>query len=293
MKRFLTFIVTAWCIIQTTQAQSGWSKNKGDFFGLAGFQFYATDKYFTLAGDEIETSEFSQQSYQLYAEYGVLERFTTIVNFPVYVNNGYETTERVGGIGDFTLGLKYQLLKKYVNVAYTFAPQIPTAQPDRYARNKENAFDRINLPTGDGEWNFWNTLAISQSLSKKPLYGTLYGSYNIRTKYEEHTFNDQYIVGAEVGYQFFGKSWINAKLLFQNTVGETDGFTDFVRGDGSEFTALSLGITYEFIPQWNVMFKYFAYTDWIVSRKNIYAPNVFSVGVFFDYTKSEKGKKEE
>ena len=92
------------------QAQSGWTKPKGEGFFQLSYLFFESDQYFNLSGDQITTNSFQQQSIILYSEYGLTDQLTLITNFPVHTFNRFETTETASGIGDLRLEIKYAYL---------------------------------------------------------------------------------------------------------------------------------------------------------------------------------------
>ena len=84
----------------TVQSQSGWTKNKGEFFGKLDFARLSTDKYYSPNGTALITNVFNQNSINVYAEYGLHNRWTAILNAPIWRQNSFETTDKVNGIGD-------------------------------------------------------------------------------------------------------------------------------------------------------------------------------------------------
>ncbi|MBN3583264.1 hypothetical protein JYB64_12770 [Algoriphagus aestuarii] len=280
----LWLVVLTPCI--SLNAQSGWTKAKGEGFYQLSFQSLVSKDYFTLSGEQLETNQFTQQSLVLYSEYGITDRFTIIANWPIQTWNGFETTETVSGLGDLKIELKHALLKKYFPLSISVAPEIPVGRANHFAKSTVNDFEQINLPSGDGEFNVWGTLASSFALPNTPLYGSIFGTYNYRTQYEGIQFSDQLGFGAEVGYQIAGKVWINSKLNALRSVDEVTTVSDFVRGDGTAYTSYSFGASSPIYKGINLSFSYRNFTDWIYARENIYSSGVISIGLFYQ-TKSE------
>lgn len=279
IKFILTFSLVF--IIANTQAQSGWTKGKGEGFFQTSFSTFASKVYYTLDGERLLTNEFRQQSIVFYGEYGVTDKFTLIANLPLQNFNGFETTETVSGFGDLRLEFKHAILKKYLPLAISIAPEIPTGKANNFAKSQVNDFEQINLPSGDGEFNLWTTLASSFSLGDIPLYGSLFGSYNFRTAYEGISFSDQIMVGIEMGYHVADLVWINGRLNGLTSVDEVVTATDFVRGDGSEFTSYSFGASMSIYREFHLNLNYRNVGDFIFDRKNIYSGGVFTLGVFY------------
>jgi hypothetical protein len=58
--------------------------------------------------------------------------------------------------------------------------------------------------------------------------------------YKDRNFQNQYQTGIE--YQFFDKLWINTKVSILTGVGRQPMTADFIRGDGTSYTGISLGV---------------------------------------------------
>lgn len=262
-------------------AQSGWTKEKGEGFYQLSFQSFSSTDYYTLGGELLNTNQFSQQSLTFYGEYGVTDRFTIIANLPIQTWNGFETTETVSGLGDLRLEFKHALLKKYLPLTISVAPEIPIGTANNFAQSTVNDFEEINLPSGDGEFNVWTTLASSFSLPNAPFYGSIFAAYNFRTEYEDVSFSDQIAIGAEIGYKIADLVWINARLNALNSVDDVLVATDFVRGDGTEYTSYSFGASVPVYKDFHLNLNYRNYVDFIYSRRNLYSAGTWSIGVFY------------
>ena len=265
----------------STFAQSGWTRRKNTYFAKLAYSYFQSSNYYNPSGEKMTTSLFRQQSVTFYGEYGVTDRFTVILHAPLFKANGYETTNTVYGIGDLKAEFKYRLLKN-IPLALSIAPEFPTGSRNNYATNKLNSQDQINLPTGDGEFNVWTTLAGSASFHPVPAYVSFSVAFNYRTRYEDINFRNQLKYAAEAGYKIANTVWVNATLAAQQSLGEQSGVTDFVRGDGTEFTALSLGAAYEFRSHWSVTAQVWSYNDIIFSRRNIYSAPTYSIGFYYE-----------
>ena len=162
---------------------------------------------------------------------------------------------------------------------------MPTAKANNFARNKLNSLETINLPAGDGEFNIWTTIAASKSLGNIPLYGSAFASYNYRTQYNGINFSDQIRIGAEIGYQIAGKVWVQARINGVNSIKEVEVATDFVRGDGAEFTTIGFGVLTPLKNNWSLNLNYTNGNDWIFEKRNIYAAPIFTAGIVYELKK--------
>jgi hypothetical protein len=282
MKKYIyLFLLLAAYVPASLQAQSGWTKPKKTYFLKLDYSTYTSSDFRNNEGTSLKTSEFTQNATSLYGEYGITDRLTAIGYIPFFKQNSYETTNKVSGYGDVKLELKYAILDKAFPLSISIAPEFPTGTKDNFAFNKNNPLEKINLPTGDGEFNLWTTVAISHSFSPLKLYTSAYSAFNYRTMYKDRNFQNQYQTGIEVGYQFFDKLWINTKVSILTGVGRQPMTADFIRGDGTSYTGISLGGLYEFGNNFGLTAQYFNSNSAIVKAKNIYSNNILSFGIVY------------
>ena len=279
-KKYLLFLLVL-TYSASSFSQSGWTREKKNFFLKADHQFYNSVDYHNNAGTVIKTSRFSQKTFSLYGEYGISKKFSINANIPVFRLNGYETTETVGGFGDILIELKYSVKKGKFPIALSIAPSFPTGTKTLFAKSKLNSFDKIDLPTGDGEFNVWTTAAISHSFYPKPMYASAYTSFNLRTKYKDRNFKNQLQTGVEFGYKFANKLWLSGKLFVFTGLGSQPTVADFIRGDGTSYTGATLSTLYEFGKHIGINVQYFKCNNLIVKARNTYAVNTFSFGITY------------
>ncbi|TAE55103.1 MAG: hypothetical protein EAZ89_06000 [Bacteroidetes bacterium] len=263
-------------------AQSGWVKEKGQYFVKADLAVFQSRSYYNPLGTKVITSVFSQQMLNLYAEYGLGKRLALQGSFPVLRFNRYSGTQPAIGQGDLKLEVKYALLKGKTPLSLTISPELPTGRANAFANNKNIPGDQINLPTGDGEFNVWTTLALSRGFGK--VYATIWSAYNVRTQYKGEIFQDVWQAGAEIGGAPAKNLWINAKLRTQTSMGASvSPNLGFVRGDASEFTQVSLGAYYKFRPKGGIAADLSAISGFLQPLTNMYAGSSFSLGWVWEY----------
>jgi hypothetical protein len=265
---------------QSAYGQSGWVRQKGEVFSqlsLAGFQ---SDRYFNLEEEEVNTAAFMQRNLFLYAEYGVTEHLTIIANIPLLRSQAFETTETILGTGDLRIDAKYGILQQTLPISFGLGLEAPLARANRFAEN-EDGLGSINLPTGDGEWNFWATVAVSASLHPLPAYINLSGGFNKRTSYQGMNFQDQWVANSQVGYLLFQKLWLQASLGLAQSLGEADGLVSFVRGDGTAFTQYGFSVAYKLSENWNIGLQYYDNADLIIRRANVYHAPTLGITLSF------------
>ncbi len=278
-KYFLLLFLITYAV--SSFSQSGWTREKKNLFLKADYQFYNSVDYYNNTGTEIKTSRFSQKTFSLYGEYGISKKFSINANIPVFRLNGYEATETVGGFGDIMIELKYSVKKGKFPIALSIAPSFPTGTKELYSKSKLNSFDKINLPTGDGEFNVWTTAAISHSFYPKPMYASAYTSFNFRTKYKDRNFQNQLQAGVEFGYKFAKKLLLSGKVFVFTGLGSQPVVADFIRGDGTSYTGITFNTSYDFGKHMGVFVQYFRSNSLIVKARNNYAANIFSFGITY------------
>ncbi len=268
-------------------AQSGWTKGKGEFFGKIDFAQLSTGNYYAPDGANLQTNKFTQSTINFYGEYGLQSRWSGIVSMPLWRQNSFSTTNKVSGMGDLRMDLKYRIIKNQNwPVAISVGIELPTGRANAYAANKSVPQDRINLPTGDGEFNIWTTLAASKSLG--PGYISAFTAYNFRTKYQDLPFRDVYQVGAEVGANPFKPLWVNLKIRSQYSTGESKyPELGFVRGDGTTYTLYSAEAFVKFSSKFGGSITYLSGTDLLAPFKNIYISSFLSFGLIYELKPSK------
>ncbi len=277
------FFFSVCCLLcaLSLQAQSGWTRTPKSLFLKFDATRFSSDKYYNASGMEVNTTVFRQTSFNLYGEYGFRDRLTFILHAPLLRANSFETTSTVYGVGDLKIEAKYQLSNKKIPVAVSIAPELPTGRANAFALNNDLPDTKINLPTGDGEFNVWTTLAASTSFGKS--YVSVFGAYNFRTQYKGDAFHDLYQFGAELGYNPYASIWLNAKIRTQHSTGDVaNPNLSFVRGDATTYTIVSVEAYYKVAPRWGIAATYFTGNDWLSKFRNIYIAPYFSVGVVYE-----------
>ena len=193
-------------------AQSGWTLEKGGFYGKTGIFTLKSNEYYTPEGKKTIANTFHQTTLIAYGEYGITKNVTAILNYPYYKFQGYKNFSTVSGIGDPQMELKIAVYKKIPVVSVSIGAELPFANQNNISiANSELApgiRETNNLPTGDSDFNQWVTVAVSGSLGNTPSWLTIWGQYNNRTK----GFRDQHKIGFELGYKWTPRFWSNMRL---------------------------------------------------------------------------------
>ncbi len=261
-------------------AQGGWTREKGEFWGQVAFTGWSSKNYFNLNGEKVKTSAYYQRDFSMYLEYGLVKRLTVISNFPMFKIQKYEGTNSVKGIGDLRIDLKYGLIRGSFPVSVAVGAEFPTGNTLAKVHLLCNELITNNLPLGDGEFNIWNTIAVSHSFSGST-FASIYGSYNWRTSYNKQKFADQFKPGIEAGKQLKNKMWIIAKASFLIPVGEENASIDFIRQSGTASSQYSIACLGEVYKNWGINLQASGYADFPVKRVNMYSPFNLTLGIFY------------
>jgi hypothetical protein len=267
-------------------AQSAWTRNKGGFYAKTGFFTVGGSHYYDVGGRlTTDVPHFSQRALMLYGEYGINRNLTAILNYPYYKFQNYENFDPAKGIGDPQIELKYALFRKFPVVAMSIGAEVPLAKQTNLSYSKTlndlGQRDAVNLPTGDGDWNVWSTLAVSSGFWKGLGWGTVWGQYNLRTE----GYANQVRLGIELGYKWTSRFWTNARLvgLYQMSPKNNGNAASLVNGQGTQWTTLNIGAAFEIVKHWSLTLDWQTYNDLLAKRKNVYSTPLFQVGVSAEY----------
>lgn len=250
MKNLIIYI--ALVIISTTSLIAGgpWPQKKGNGYFKLSEWWTILDQHYTDSGlidPNVTTGIFNTT---FYAEYGLTNRLTTIVNANLlsrnYMNNLKSNTtedvlvqgEALNSLGDIDLGLKYGLTRSSarVPVAVSLILGLPTGKSSGGSLN--------NLQTGDGEFNQLIQIDAGTgfNLTKNiPAYFSAYTGFNNRSQ----NFSEEFRYGAEIGIGVLNqKLWINTKLnvveSFKNGATAESITSTSIFANNTEFTSLAV-----------------------------------------------------
>jgi len=287
MKKILISFILVSISLSTITAGGPWPQLKGKGYFKLSEWWVIFDQHYTDAGlidPNITTGVFNTS---LYAEYGLTNRITGVVNAPLlsrnYMNNLVSNTtqevlipgEAINTIGDIDVGIKYALTKRgsKIPVAVSLILGLPTGKKVGGTQN--------NLQTGDGEFNQFLKIDAGTGISEN-LYVSGYLGFNNRT----NDFSDEYRLGLEAGLGLMQKKlWLTGKLdivesLKNGATAETVTSTS-IFANNAEFTSLTLEGSYYISKKIGISASIgSAFRGEIIAA----APS-YSVGVFFDMNK--------
>jgi len=188
-------------------AGGGWPKLRGELYLKFSEYWIIADKHFTINGSIDPNLTRGNFITSVYAEYGVTNRFTTIVYFPFFsratLNEQVSGTtgdvivpgDAINRIGDTDIQLKYGILQNVsVKVSLSLTLGLPTGES---SGGRDGS-----LQTGDGEFNQLISVDASRSfpIGRLNTYATISAGFNNRTR----GFSDEVRYGVEAGV-LYGK----------------------------------------------------------------------------------------
>lgn len=263
---------------RAAHAYSGFLKAPGEGYAKVSYSTITSNRFYDTEGDLFDLgSNFNQQNVMLYGEIGVLPYLTLGLNAPVLRLNSFETSRTAAGVGDLQLFAKSGLELYTIHAALIVAAELPTGRSE-YLVDTDFEGIKSNLPTGDGETNFWLRLALSRSLPTPdwiPAYVSADVGYNLRTKY-----HGQLQAGFELGVSVLGYVWLQGSVNAQFAPTATEDLDPsgvFLFGEGTEYVAggFSASANIPRTPLW----VSFDFRNTFANLRNLYAGSNFGVGL--------------
>jgi hypothetical protein len=282
---FLLFVNVFYIGKSQMLGQSGWTRNKGGVYAKLGLYSLNGSTYFNTDGVELTSNTFHQQAVTLFGEYGITKNITAILNFPAVKAQYYNDDKAAIGVGNPQIELKFAVLKKIPVVSFSVGAELPIASQTNYSvAQNPNSFgivEKINLPTGYPDFNFWGTLAASAGFWQGMGWGTVYTQYIVRGK----EFNDQAKLGFELGYKWTPKFWTNARLVgwYKTAEKSSSVSSSIVNGKDTQYTSLGVGAAYEIVKHWSLTADFQTANNLLVRPKNIQGAPLFQLGVSAEF----------
>ena len=199
-------LITVLCLCNLIQAQSPWTQEKGGGFAQLSLMAIPSYDSFFNGSEEARVSDrdYSEFGMQVYAEYGLFENTSIVLDVPFKILNAGESNvsvlefeeQRLAGLGNIRLAVRQGILTDGLQLAAQVLAEIPTRSQD----------DDTGLRTGYDAFTIQPSLSIGGGLGKGYIYG--YGGIGFRNN-EYSTF---WNVGFEGGYRPFEPFW--AMLFF-------------------------------------------------------------------------------
>lgn len=201
MNRYLTLIFALNTSISI--AQSAWTKKKGEAY--VQLTFTGINNYSTQFGDpDYDTErEVTDNTLQLYGEYGLSDKTTLILNLPIKliktgspVQNDLAITTSTSNtsLGNIEIGVKQKLFDEKWVGAVQLNIESNTSQFDIAS----------GINSGYDAWSFTQTLNVGRSLNKSYVQGFI--GLVLRT----NDYSSNFKIGGEFGANLVKKVWFIA-----------------------------------------------------------------------------------
>ncbi|CAL2103772.1 conserved exported protein of unknown function [Tenacibaculum sp. 190130A14a] len=208
------FIFTALFVSFSVLAQSPWTKKKGE--GYVQLSFTTISNYDQLYGnpDYATQREITDNTLQLYAEYGLSDKTTLIGNIPlklIQTGDAVATTpiiteESKTTLGNIQLGIKHN----FINKKWLLSGQLTVEA------NTSSYEAASGLRSGYDAWSFTPLVIAGRGFDN--WYVQAFTGFDIRT----NDYSSNYKLGGEVGYKAIDWLWI---------AGFLDGVMSLKNGD--------------------------------------------------------------
>lgn len=284
-----TYGILLLVLISLTALQAGgpWPQPKGRFYLKLSEWWVRYDQHYTGSGQTDPNVTTGVYNTVLYAEYGLTDRITGVINFPfvsrnVMNNLRSQTTgeiiaagDAITGLGDTELSLRYAL--NAPGSAYPIAASLMLGLP----LGNDKGGSGENLQTGDGEFNQLLGLSMGHSfrLGKSNAYWSAFAGVNNRT----NDFSDEFRYQLEGGLNLVNeKLWVIGRLngaeSFFNGATAANTTNTSIFANNAEFVSPGLELNYYLTDRLGLSVS----AAGAVSGKLIAAAPAFSVGVFWD-----------
>jgi len=191
-------------------SQSPWTKKKGELYIQLGFS--TISKYSEVFGnpDYYTHREITDNTFQLYGEYGVSDKTTILINIPykniktskLTNNTGFDpnTTlaETINAFGNIELGAKHNFHNKKWLITGQLTIEINTSE----------YYEFSGIRTGYDAFTFTPLINIGRSFSRIYIQG--FSGFNLRT----NDYSSNFKIGGEVGSEIIKKIWLIGFLDF-------------------------------------------------------------------------------
>ncbi len=236
----LIFLLAVLFVFTSQTSYAAWTQAKGHSYNSLGLSYYkTTEKFTTLHNDdhnELTTTsgstyveqqeEFNSTKISYYGEYGLTDKLTVVGSVWWDWQRSNDTMKYAGedgpsGIGDITLGLRYNLSPNLLGTGVIMSLQGEVKIPEAY--NYEHPL--FNLSQGDGQYDTTLLLQFGRGLGKG------YAVFNVGYKYrfendefDPETFkpSDEFKMSLAGGYAITSWLSLTGSLNWKDSVGNAD-----------------------------------------------------------------------
>ena len=187
--------------------QSAWTQKKGELYSQLTFSNISNFNEVFGEPEYLTERKITDQTLQLYIEYGISNNTTLIINIPFKMiqTGGLSNTSNVSpltisdsksSLGNIEIGLKHKLYNKKWVASLQLNIEANTSSFD----------ERSGIRTGYDAWTFTPTFNISRSFNGFYIQG--FSGVNLRT----NKYSSNFKIGGEIGTKPFNKLWLIAYI---------------------------------------------------------------------------------
>ncbi|PTX60483.1 hypothetical protein C8N46_106127 [Kordia periserrulae] len=195
-------------------AQSPWTQEKGKFYTQLSFTTISNYDEVFGTPDYQTDREITDNTLQLYGEYGISNKTTLIFNVPLKL---ISTNDVVGGtafisedsktaFGNISVGIRHQFYKK----KWLISGQL------NIKANTSTFEAASGIRTGEDAWSFTPTLNIGRSFDK--FYIQAFTGIDLRT----NNYSNNFKIGGEIGTKVHSKIWLIGFVDIVNSFNDGD-----------------------------------------------------------------------
>lgn len=208
--KLLSFIIILLFSNSLIFAQSPWTKKKGGFYTQLGFA--TISKYNEVFGnpDYYTHRETTDNTFQLYGEYGISDKTTLLLNVPykniktgaltnkTVFDSSITEDETINAFGNIELGIKHNFHHNKWLITGQLNIELNTSEYN----------ESSGIRTGYDAFTFTPLLNIGRSFNK--YYMQAFTGFNFRT----NDYSSNFKIGGEVGTKIIKKVWLIGFLDF-------------------------------------------------------------------------------
>ncbi len=263
-------------LLASRVSAGAWPQEKGSGFYKLETSLIVADEYYLSNGDRQSIPTTKEWTIALYGEYGLTDRLTAILYWPMKslaVNrqvgrlSGFEYAPggSAAGPGDAQLGFRFNVLKQTVSVwSLSFNVGVPTGQHS----NREGLF------TGDGEWNAAALVEYGLSLYPRPLYLAAQTGINLRSAGYEHEWHYGVEFGLDVNRRVAAILRVQGVRPIESV--RSNAAVGSLYSNGQQYLAYGLEWDYKLSDRLGLAAQFRS----AVGARNILAAPMWSLGLF-------------
>lgn len=212
MKKIYTIIAVLSCTF--VFAQSPWTQEKGKFYTQLSFTTIAN--YDEVFGDpDYETDrEITDNTLQLYGEYGISSKTTLLLNLPIKListgdvvnGNAFITEDSKTAFGNISVGLRHQFYTKKWIISGQLNVEANTGSFDMSS----------GIRTGHDAWTLTPTLNIGRSFDS--FYVQAFTGIDLKT----NNYSNNFKIGGEIGTKVHTNIWLIGFVDIVNSLNDGD-----------------------------------------------------------------------